>query len=321
MQNLHTYATFAAGRTRSIMATSPEEALSFFRNIDPLINPADIRPVNADYWKSYRERSSQMGKIVTKSGRLIVGSKTHLSETFVRIKRGYSKTITSKYFDKGNLTEQDGIDLLNRNLYPNHFIKKNDRTYFNNFITGTPDAISPDGIVWDIKSAWDWETFEKADLTHNYEWQIKAYCWLLGTTRGRLIYCLNNMPDAMIDDQERQLFYAGQFPTKESEHYAAARKELEARFKYDHVSDLERFKVWDIFLTEEDIAKMESAVIQSREFLQAKEQEILDLIETNKSLVYAGGAIPQKEIPAPEAKPAIQSFTKEKNTDDYELPF
>jgi len=237
-------------------------------------------------WNNYKFRSSGVGNIVSKSGKLTQGVKTYVAQKRLEKLKDFRIEITSKYFEKGNLTEQAGLAMLNRCLYPGTFLHKNTKSESNDYITGTCDAITPDGIVYDIKNAWDWETFRKAELTHNYEWQLKAYCWLYGKPHGRLMYCLNDMPDEMIDDEERKLFYAKKFPPIDHPEYDEARAELERRYKYDNYSDWERFKIWDVPLLPGDIDRIKSAVEAAREYMAQLDEEEKERILINKSLVY-----------------------------------
>jgi len=237
-------------------------------------------------WGKYKFRASEIGNIISKSGKLTQGVKTYVAQKRLEKLKDFRIEITSKYFEKGKLTEQAGLAMLNRCLYPGTFLHKNVDSKENDYITGTCDAITPDGIVYDIKNAWDWETFRKAELTHNYEWQLKAYCWLYGKTHGRLMYCLNDMPDEMIDDEERKLFYAKKFPPIDHPEYDEARAELERRYKYDGYSDWERFKIWDVPLLPGDIDRTKSAVEAAREYMSQLDEEEEQRILINKSLVY-----------------------------------
>jgi hypothetical protein len=232
-------------------------------------------------FKKYKFRSSSVGKIVPKRGKLTQGAITWLTEKWVERKRGIRKDITSKYFDKGNLTEQDGLGMLNRNVYPNTFIRKNDERRENEYVTGTADCITPDGMVYDIKNAFDWWTFAKADLTWEYEWQIKSYMWLWGVEKGRLFYCLNNMPEELFADEERKLFYSGKFLHYEDDRFQEATEDLKLKFMYDGIPEVERFKIWDLELTEKDINLMKDSVNEARRVLQEMEENHEHMIKQN----------------------------------------
>jgi hypothetical protein len=230
---------------------------------------------------NYKFRASSIGKIIPKKGKLTQGAITWLTEKWVEHKRGVRKDITSKYFDKGNLTEQDGLGMLNRNVYPNTFIRKNSEHRENEYVTGTADCIAPDGKVYDIKNAFDWWTFAKADLTWDYEWQVKTYMWLWKTDYGRLFYCLNNLPDELFADEERQLFYSGKFLHYEDSNFQEAVKDLRLKFIYDGIPEVERFKIWDLELKVDDVNRIIDGVKEARKVLQGIEDEYNKTIEQN----------------------------------------
>lgn len=235
--------------------------------------------------KNWKVRASSMGKIISKSGKLTQGVQTYLTEKWVDHKRGIHKEIASKYFKKGNLTEQDGIAMLQRTLYPDRFLRKNTERKSNDYTEGTADLIAPDGVVYDIKNAWDWHTFGRAELKWEYEWQLKAYLWMWGGTHGRLFYTLNNMPDELMEDEERKLFYAGKFPSHEDPDFDKAKEELREKYIYDKWPDVERFKIWDVELTDGDAETMVAAVDRAREYLQQLEDENDVLIENNRKYI------------------------------------
>jgi len=225
-------------------------------------------------------RPSELGNILTSTGKPSKAM-AHFRDKYTEFTRDAKKEIASKYFEKGNLTEQAGIGMINRLFYPDRFIRKNTETKSNGLIKGTCDLFLTDS-VWDVKSAWDWFTFNKSELTHIYEWQVKAYCWLWGVKKGYLAYCLNNLPMSMLEDEYRKLFYNGKYLDHDQPEYLQACEELKTRNTYDHVPEIERVRVWEIELTDDDIERMKKAVEVARVQLAAIHYEIVE----NKERIF-----------------------------------
>ena len=220
---------------------------------------------------NYLFRCSALGNIVTKSGKLTDGAKTYLLECFIGEIYGVKKEAYGKALEKGVACEQDGFKMLNDALYPERFIAKIDAPISNEYIKGTPDCV-PDK-VWDIKNAFDRFSFGKAELTHNYEWQLKGYCMLLGKSEGAVFYCLNNMPEHMLQDAERIMFYQRrEWATMDAPEYMEACDELRAIHTYDNIPVFERFKIFPVEFTDEDSQRIIAAVEMGRKHMN----ELLD---------------------------------------------
>ncbi len=106
-------------------------------------------------------RCSALGKIMTesrsKSEVLSQTAKTYIQELVLEDVYGIKKEFSSRYTDKGNIQEDESIELAARVLdLP--FCTKNDEYFENEFIKGTPDLILEDEII-DIKCSWDGTTF------------------------------------------------------------------------------------------------------------------------------------------------------------------
>lgn len=224
------------------------------------------------YFDNYKFRCSALGKIMSKSGKLTDNNITYLTEMFIGEMEGIRKEITSKYFEKGNYMEEDGITLLQDTLHRGKLILKNKERKENDFIHGEADCIVGD-IIYDIKNAWDRFTFGKASLTFEYEWQLRGYMWLWDKPNSRLFYCLNNMPEHLLCDMERQLFYKHYFATMEDEEYIKLCMELRKKHNYDHMPLYARFRYWEIENNKERIEKAKSKIKECRTFLN----ELFDL--------------------------------------------
>lgn len=233
---------------------------------------------------NFRFRCSALGKIMSAKGELTTGNKTYLREIFTEVVEGKRKEITSKYFEKGKFMEEDGVTMINETLYPKALLVKNKERRFNDFIEGECD-LDHDGIVWDIKNAWDLYTFGKADLTDEYEWQGRGYMWLWNREKFRLYYCLNNMPEHMLIEEERKMFYRHNFISTEDREYLKLCEELRAFHNYDNRPIEQRFKIWEIERTEETEEKIKAKVIKCRAYLNDLWEERQASIAYNLALM------------------------------------
>lgn len=234
---------------------------------------------------NYEFRCSALGKIMSSKGELTQSNKTYLLECFVGEIYGIRKEITSKYFEKGNLTEQDGLTLLNKALYKGNLLIKNTERKHNGWIHGEADCIAPDEIIYDIKNAYDLFTFGKADLTHDYYWQLIGYMWLWNKNKGRLFYCINDMPESLLIDEERKLFYANHFVTYEDQEYLRLCEELRAKHNYDDLRLEHRFKVWDVNHSDEEIERSKKQIKKARAYMNKLYDEHIQMIEKNQKLM------------------------------------
>ena len=233
------------------------------------------------------------------------GVETHLDNVFRSEFWGRRRLLFNKFLDKGNLCEDDSIGL--KSQIDGFFYTKNEDHFENAFIKGTPDNIQEN--VKDIKSNYDQETFDKAELTSLYEWQVKAYIWLmlnnkvLTSWRGKLVYCLVNNPIHQIINEKNSLFYKMGQPEDDDEKYVEAVRQTERNMIYDieahkknypnyffENADLDfdipailRIKEFEVVLNTRDINLIKRRVKMCREYLMNKEQDILDKIKAYES--------------------------------------
>ncbi len=106
-------------------------------------------------------RCSAIGRIMTsprsKGEVLSQTTKSYIKELVLEHKYGIRKEINSRYLDKGNMVENESIELTERVLDLD-LIVKNESYFENEFICGTPDIIMGDTII-DVKSSWSAHTF------------------------------------------------------------------------------------------------------------------------------------------------------------------
>jgi len=234
---------------------------------------------------NYLFRCSALGNVVTPNGKLTQGAETYLKELFIGELYKVRKEAYGTALEKGIACEQDGFKMLNTALYPDRFVAKVPESKRNDYIIGTPDTIMDD-MVYDIKNAFTLFSYGKAELTHLHEIQVKAYCWLYGKEKGRIFYCLNNMPEYMVADEERKMFYfQRKWATMEDPEYTKACEELRAAHNYDKMPLQDRFKIFDVAFTKEDEQKIIACVKQAREYLNKLLKEHNERIEYNLSLM------------------------------------
>lgn len=235
---------------------------------------------------NYEFRCSALGKIISKSGKLTDGIKTYLQDVFIGEIYGVRKEAFGKALDKGVFCEEDGITMLGNTLLKGQLVIKNKERKRNGFIHGECDVFK-DGIVFDIKNALTLFTFGKAELSWDYDWQLVGYSWLWEANRAILYYCLNNMPEALLQEEKMSLFYKNRwkFSTLESEDFLKACDELEAAHNYDNMPIHEKFKFWEVDISEKKIETLKTAVIEARKYLNQLWDEHCEMIQKNLSSI------------------------------------
>ena len=200
-------------------------------------------------------RCSSIGKIMTSSRSkgevLSQTTKSYIKELVLEHKYGIRKEINSRYLDKGNMVENESIELTERVLDLD-LIVKNESYFENDFICGTPDIIMGDTII-DVKSSWSAHTFpfffDEELPNKDYYYQIQGYLALTGATKGMVVYCLINTPEEIVLDEIRR--------TSWSRHELDVTEETEAEVRqqheFDHIPEVNRVKAYHIERNDEVI--------------------------------------------------------------------
>lgn len=262
-----------------------EEIGEIFNNAFGQYPSEVLKNESSKRFDNYKFRCHSLGKIVTPSGKLTETSKTYLRQLFFEEIENTRKQISSKYFEKGLFDEQSGITLLNKTLYKGKLLVKNKERKSNDYIIGECDLVAPDEIVYDVKNAWDIFTFQNAQLTHEYTIQLVGYMWLWDKTKARLFYCLNNTPEHLIIQEEKKLFYSGNYLTMEDETYINDCIELRKQHNYDNKPLEERFKVFEVNAETLPIDKIISCINAARKFLNELDEERNRMIQVNRELM------------------------------------
>jgi hypothetical protein len=233
-----------------------------------------------------------LGTFITPTGKIANNetARKKVLELFIEETTGKRKEIKSKYLTKGTICEPEGFAMLQKTLYPDAgFLKKPERKQ-NEFLNGEADMIAPDDVLYDIKNAWDLFTFYNASFTHMYQWQGKAYLYLYAKEKFRLFYCVNNMPEYLLNGMFRALkwdkSYGVEFEDIEyCEEYINDCQEIRDNHNYDDMPLEERFNVWDLEITKEDILLIQEVVINVRRQLNQLWTERQARVEKNRRLM------------------------------------
>jgi hypothetical protein len=190
-------------------------------------------------------------------------AKTYLKELAIEEKFGIRKEFSSRYTDKGNTQEDTAIEMASQVLnLP--FALKNTEYFENDFVKGTPDLILEDEII-DIKCSWDGTTFpwfEDELPNKDYFWQLVGYMWLTGRSKARVVYCLVDTPEDIVQDEIRRTSWK-KFEidvTEETEN------EVRAKHEFSHISENKRVRAFLIALLDEDIEKVKEKLLHAKEY-------------------------------------------------------
>lgn len=195
----------------------------------------------------FKIRASSAGKLMTnprnKTELISETTKTYIYDYLKEQIYGYRKEISNKYVDKGLLMEDEAIDKAIE-LLDLPFALKNEKSFENDYFTGTPDIII-EGIVYDIKCSWDCFTFpffETEIPTKDYYYQLQVYMNLLGLKKACLVYVLLNTPENISN--------------------------WETPKNYDDLEKKYRIKSYNIDYSEEVIIDLKNRLENVREFIK-----------------------------------------------------
>lgn len=212
----------------------------------------------------FKIRCSGISQIMTNSR-----SKTGLSETtknylkswVIENKYNRKQEIYSDYLKKGIQCEEEGFTLACKVLKLG-FVQKNQESFENNFLTGTPDLIFKDTII-DIKNSWNLFTFPffDTDAGNNYYWQMQGYMALTGLDKAKVVFCLVNTPENLILNEAYKIANKRGMDVQDTE------QEARQLHTFDDIPETDRIKVFDIYRNEDDIQAIYNRVAECREFI------------------------------------------------------
>jgi len=217
---------------------------------------------------NFKAHPSAIGSIMPTpkgDGIVSVGTATILQKWAKEQIYGKSESfnVSSKYTRKGVEMEDLAIEFLINNS-DLAWEMKNQTTYENDFLIGTPDLVFPDLIV-DIKCSYSCFTFPLFDTKCNpdYVWQVQGYMELTGAKKAIVAYILMDAPEEVI--------------TQEA--YALARKEgselteeiterAREQMTYSHLPPKMRIKLFHIQHDPIQVEKIKDKVADCRAYLK-----------------------------------------------------
>jgi hypothetical protein len=212
-------------------------------------------------------RCSQIGKIMinprAKGEVLSATAKTHVQELYLEHEYGIYKEFWSRYTDKGNLVEDEGI-LMCESLFDGLFLEKNEQKFTNDYLTGVPDVITDDFIL-DVKSSYTAHTFPFFDKdlpNKDYFYQLQGYMELTGKTDAYVVYCLINTPEEIIQDEIRR----ESWKRKEISISEEAEEHVRSIHTFDHIPKERRLKAFHVQKDEAVIEQIYERINLCREY-------------------------------------------------------
>lgn len=228
-------------------------------------------------FSNFKFRCSSLGILMTnprnKKDKLSATTMSELQELHSEALFGYRKEVNNIYMTKGIMREEDSIRLLSKihdRPFESQYVK-NDESFENDFISGTPDIHIKDEFVADVKSSFSLSTYplykEFGDLkshNKNYYWQMQGYMWLTGLNKSILAYCLVDSPLEVVEGVK--------FKRARELNVLDLPPEEEEKIEYDHSPSLwmreeHRVVQFPVALNENDIEKLKERVSDCREYM------------------------------------------------------
>jgi len=213
-------------------------------------------------------RCSSLGHLMTepksKSETLSETTKNHLVDVWIRHKYNRKELIASKYMEKGTMVEEDAMTLYSR--FRKQYYVKNEKMLTDDFIKGIPDIITEKTVI-DLKSSWDIFTFfrtKQKAVEKMYYWQLQGYMSLTGKENARLVYCLVNTPQVLIDDEIHRLQYKH---LREAD-MLKARNQIEMNSIFDDIDIQDKIYEIEIKRNNEDIERLYNRIIDCRNWIK-----------------------------------------------------
>jgi hypothetical protein len=238
--------------------------------------------------KRTEKQDEELAKLIIKKNakpELSDTCKTELIKIYVSVKYGRVQNIENKYVKKGLAVEEDSITLLSR--IKHKFYEKNDERLFNEFTNGEPDlfegrSIRDADLILDTKSSWDIFTFFASmskPVLKDYFWQMQGYMDLSGAREARLIYCLINTPDVLINEEKRKLLWKMGVTTELNPDYLKACELMDKAMTYDDIPLEEKFFEQIVPRDDKAIQAMHDRAVECRKWLaeydQARQTKLL----------------------------------------------
>jgi hypothetical protein len=193
-------------------------------------------------------------------------AKKFVRKTWLKNNFGYHEDLNTLQILKGNLCEQDSINLVSDVVPIKGFRRQNQAHYKNDWFTGTPDIVLEKyGIVEDIKTSFNIDTFlEKSDIDFLYWVQGQVYLNLTGFKSFRLLYCLVSTPERILRKLAKRAlyFYSDGIVTPDSDDpdYLAAVDQIQINHNYDEIDPAQRVKVFEFERDDDFLDKLKARI-------------------------------------------------------------
>lgn len=184
-----------------------------------------------------------------------------LHEFIISEKYGREKFFSNDFTKKGNECEEASLTLACKVLKLG-FVKKNEKKFENQFLTGSPDVILKNKII-DIKTSWNIFTFPFFDEPDDYYWQMQGYMALTGLDEAEVVYCLVDTPEHLILSEAYKRAYA-KGTTAEDEQDLATKHHT-----FDDIPEKEKVKVVKFKKDAEAIKLIEDRVAEANKKIQS----------------------------------------------------
>lgn len=156
----------------------------------------------------------------------------HLMEHYALVTQGMvsvSKEMDIATLQKGKMQEKEGIALLSI-VDGVEYSKYEGERIFNDYLSGLPDIFIGKEVmkatkIVDLKNSWDYPCFLKkinTPLDPANKVQIQGYLDITGAPEGEVADVLTNMPETIMNDYKRKLFYKMGVVTDEAPEYKEA---------------------------------------------------------------------------------------------------
>lgn len=212
----------------------------------------------------FKIRCSAINSIMTKpkKDRLVsAGAETYCKKWYTEQIYGRKEEVSSKYMFKGNSVEDESIEFIGKQLEYKK-LRKNYKSFENDFMTGTPDVITKDEIL-EVKNSWNCFTFPLLETeipNKGYFYQAQGYMHLSGLKKAKLIYTLMDTPEDLIEKE----FYKSPSYRNDIIIYEEFKKD----FIYNHLEDKYRIKIFEISYDKEVIENIIDRVEACREYIE-----------------------------------------------------